>query len=164
MSAAARALVGPARSQTGRRSSPISRPDPSHVSGQLPCRSLQPRRRLRRRSPTCAATVMPSCCTIIACPNRRRSLMSRNASKSRGMTVNRQARKAQLALLGDVNPAHSGVRVHDRPGDPYASVLVGAIASMRRRKDSDEIALLKRCMRRRGRPQTGASRGQTGHD
>ena len=53
----------------------------------------------------------------------------------------------QLALLGDVNPAHSGVRVHDRPGDPYASVLVGAIASMRRRKDSDEIALLKRCMR-----------------
>ncbi len=53
----------------------------------------------------------------------------------------------QLALLGEVNPAHSGVRVHDRLGDPYASVVIGAVAAMRRQKDPDEIELLKRCMR-----------------
>jgi hypothetical protein len=53
----------------------------------------------------------------------------------------------QLALLGAVNPAHDGLRVHDRPGDPYAATLISALAAMRRRKDSDEIELLKRCMR-----------------
>ena len=53
----------------------------------------------------------------------------------------------QLALLQEVNPAHTGLRVHDRPGDPYAAVVVKAVADMRRAKDPDEIDLLKRCMR-----------------
>jgi hypothetical protein len=53
----------------------------------------------------------------------------------------------QLALLQGVNPAHDGLRTHDRPGDPYAATLIQTIASMRRRKDADEIDLLKRCMR-----------------
>jgi Xaa-Pro aminopeptidase len=53
----------------------------------------------------------------------------------------------QLALLDAVNPAHAGLRIHDRPGDPYAATLTRAIAAMRRQKDPDEIALLRRCMR-----------------
>jgi hypothetical protein len=54
----------------------------------------------------------------------------------------------QLALLGAVNPATpGGARIHDRPGDPYASTLVTTLAQMRRQKDDDEIALLRRCMR-----------------
>ena len=53
----------------------------------------------------------------------------------------------QLASLGEVNPAHGGLRIHDRPGDPYAATVISTIADMRRRKDPDEIDLLKRCMR-----------------
>jgi Xaa-Pro aminopeptidase len=53
----------------------------------------------------------------------------------------------QLALLETVNPSHAGLRVHDRPGDPYAPTVIHALAEMRRRKDADEIALLRRCMR-----------------
>jgi hypothetical protein len=53
----------------------------------------------------------------------------------------------QLALLQAVNPAHGGVRIHDRPGDPYAATMIQTLAELRRRKDPDEIALLKRCMR-----------------
>jgi hypothetical protein len=53
----------------------------------------------------------------------------------------------QLALLDEVNPAHAGLRVHDRPGDPYASVVVSTLAQLRRRKDPDEIETLCRCMR-----------------
>jgi Xaa-Pro aminopeptidase len=53
----------------------------------------------------------------------------------------------QLALLEEVNPAHGGLRVHDRPGDPYAATVIRTLATMRRRKDPDEIDLLKRCMR-----------------
>ncbi|MGL4554894.1 MAG: M24 family metallopeptidase [Gemmataceae bacterium] len=53
----------------------------------------------------------------------------------------------QLALLAGVNPAQRGFRIHDRLGDPYAATLVGALARMRRRKDADEIALLRRCMK-----------------
>ncbi len=53
----------------------------------------------------------------------------------------------QIALLQAVNPSLSGLRIHDRPGDPYAAVVVRAIAEMRRQKDSDEIALLRLCMR-----------------
>jgi Xaa-Pro aminopeptidase len=37
-------------------------------------------------------------------------------------------------------------RVHDRPGDPLAARITGTIAEMRRSKDPDEVALLKRCM------------------
>jgi peptidase M24-like protein len=53
----------------------------------------------------------------------------------------------QLATLQEVNPAHAGLRVHDRPGDPYAATVITTLAEMRRRKDPDEIDLLKRCMR-----------------
>lgn len=52
----------------------------------------------------------------------------------------------QLALLGEVNPVHGGLRLHDRPGDPYAAALVPTLAAMRRQKDPDELAVLKRCM------------------
>jgi Xaa-Pro aminopeptidase len=53
----------------------------------------------------------------------------------------------QLALLESVNPHGSGLRVHDRPGDPYAATLIRTLAAMRRQKDPDEIELLRRCMR-----------------
>jgi Xaa-Pro aminopeptidase len=53
----------------------------------------------------------------------------------------------QLVLLEEVNPAHTGLRIHDRPGDPYASNLIHTLATMRRRKDPDEVGLLRRCMR-----------------
>ena len=52
----------------------------------------------------------------------------------------------QLALLQEVNPAHAGLRVHDRPGDPSAAAVIQAVAAMRRQKDPDEIDLLRRCM------------------
>jgi hypothetical protein len=53
----------------------------------------------------------------------------------------------QLALLESVNPHGSGLRVRDRPGDPYASTLIRTLAGMRRQKDPDEIDLLRCCMR-----------------
>jgi hypothetical protein len=53
----------------------------------------------------------------------------------------------QLALLESVNPAHAGLRIHDRPGDPYAATVINTLAGLRRRKDPDEVALLRRCMR-----------------
>lgn len=53
----------------------------------------------------------------------------------------------QLALLGEVNPAQGGLRIHDQPGDPYASTVIHTLAKMRRRKDADEIAIIKKCMR-----------------
>jgi hypothetical protein len=53
----------------------------------------------------------------------------------------------QLALLQTVNPSHGGLRIHDRPGDPYAATVIRTIAEMRRQKDDDEVALLRRCMR-----------------
>src|SRR5262249_25043930 len=53
----------------------------------------------------------------------------------------------QLALLDSVNPRGSGLRIQDRLGDPYAPTLVNTLAAMRRRKDPDEIELLRRCMR-----------------
>jgi Xaa-Pro aminopeptidase len=52
-----------------------------------------------------------------------------------------------LAPLETVNPAGGGVRVHDRPGDPYAETLIRTLAAMRRQKDADEVELLRRCMR-----------------
>jgi Xaa-Pro aminopeptidase len=53
----------------------------------------------------------------------------------------------QLALLGGVNPTQGGFHIHDRPGDPYAATLVGTLARMRRQKDADEVAQLRRCMK-----------------
>jgi Xaa-Pro dipeptidase len=53
----------------------------------------------------------------------------------------------QLALLQTVNPSLDGLRIHDRPGDPYAATVIRTVAEMRRQKDSDELAQLRRCMR-----------------
>lgn len=53
----------------------------------------------------------------------------------------------QLALLENVNPAHQGLRIHDRPGDPSAARITRAIAEMRRHKYGDELAVLRQCMR-----------------
>jgi Xaa-Pro aminopeptidase len=53
----------------------------------------------------------------------------------------------QLAVLGDVNPTHAGLRIHDRPGDPLAANVVSTIATMRRQKDPDEVAVLRQAMR-----------------
>jgi Xaa-Pro aminopeptidase len=53
----------------------------------------------------------------------------------------------QLALVGAVNPAQAGLHIHDRPGDPGAVAVVTTLAGLRRRKDPDEMAVLRRCMR-----------------
>jgi Xaa-Pro aminopeptidase len=53
----------------------------------------------------------------------------------------------QLALLEAVNPSHTGLRIHDRPGDPYAATVIHTLANLRRQKDPDEVELLRRCMR-----------------
>lgn len=53
----------------------------------------------------------------------------------------------QLAPLEAVNPTGHGIRVHDRVGDPYARTLIHTIAGLRRRKDTDELEVLRRCMR-----------------
>ena len=53
----------------------------------------------------------------------------------------------QLAVLSEVNPAHGGLRIHDRPGDPLAASVVATISKMRRQKDPDELAVLRQCMR-----------------
>jgi Xaa-Pro aminopeptidase len=53
----------------------------------------------------------------------------------------------RLAPLERVNPTGHGLRIHDRVGDPEATAVIQAVTTMRRRKDSDEIALLCECMR-----------------
>jgi len=53
----------------------------------------------------------------------------------------------QLAPLASVNPEGQGLRIHDRVGDPYGAVVIRTIAEMRRRKDPDELEVLRRCMR-----------------
>jgi Xaa-Pro aminopeptidase len=53
----------------------------------------------------------------------------------------------QLAPLESVNPEGRGLRVHDRLGDPYAPTIIRTVAGMRRRKDPDELEVLRRCMR-----------------
>jgi Xaa-Pro aminopeptidase len=53
----------------------------------------------------------------------------------------------QLALLQSVNPQGTGLRVHDRVGDPYAPTVIHTLAAMRRQKDPDELKVLRRCMR-----------------
>lgn len=52
----------------------------------------------------------------------------------------------QLAPLAMVNPQGSGLRIHDRVGDPYAPTVIHTLAEMRRRKDPDELAVMRRCM------------------
>ncbi|MBI2807413.1 MAG: aminopeptidase P family protein [Planctomycetes bacterium] len=53
----------------------------------------------------------------------------------------------QLACLKEVNPMRTGLRVHDRPGDPLASQIINTVADMRRQKDPDEVEMLRTCMR-----------------
>jgi Xaa-Pro dipeptidase len=62
-----------------------------------------------------------------------------------GQTPGRGPR--QLALLQTVNPSHDGLRIHDRPGDPYAATVIHTVAELRRQKDPDEVELLRHCMR-----------------
>jgi hypothetical protein len=52
----------------------------------------------------------------------------------------------RLALVREISP-NGEFRVHDHPGDPLAELLTTKIAEMRRKKEPDEIELLKRCMR-----------------
>src|SRR5262249_24752806 len=52
----------------------------------------------------------------------------------------------RLAPLERVNPTGPGLRIHDRVGDPSANALIHTLTEMRRRKDPDEIALLRQCM------------------
>ncbi len=49
--------------------------------------------------------------------------------------------------MAGVNPEGTGLRFHDRPGDPYAAALIGTLTQLRRQKDPDEIALLRVCMK-----------------
>ena len=53
----------------------------------------------------------------------------------------------QLAPLERVNPGGAGLRIQDRVGDPYAAILINTLAAMRRRKDPDEVGVLRQCMR-----------------
>ncbi len=52
----------------------------------------------------------------------------------------------RLALVRAVSETGE-FRLHDRPGDPWAEIVVTTLAQMRRSKDGDEIELLKRCAR-----------------
>jgi Xaa-Pro aminopeptidase len=53
----------------------------------------------------------------------------------------------QLAGVAVLSPHAGALRVHDRPGDPYAPVVINTLAALRRQKGADELALLRRCMR-----------------
>jgi Xaa-Pro aminopeptidase len=53
----------------------------------------------------------------------------------------------QIALVSSVNPTGSGLHIHDRAGDPAAAQVVSTLASLRRQKDPDEIAIFRQCMR-----------------
>jgi Xaa-Pro aminopeptidase len=56
----------------------------------------------------------------------------------------------QLALLQGTDPDSSEpatLRIHDRPGDPYAATVIHTLAALRRQKDPDEVELLRLCMR-----------------
>jgi Xaa-Pro dipeptidase len=52
----------------------------------------------------------------------------------------------RLALLERLGQGSDGFRIHDRLGDPSAPVLIRTLATQRRVKDDDEVALLRRCM------------------
>lgn len=52
-----------------------------------------------------------------------------------------------LSVLFEVNPRGSGLRVHDRLGDPYAPTVARTLADLRRVKDPDELEVMRRCMR-----------------
>ncbi len=52
----------------------------------------------------------------------------------------------RLALEHAISPTGE-FRVHDHIGDPFAPLVTGTLARMRRQKDPDELAILNRCMR-----------------
>lgn len=52
----------------------------------------------------------------------------------------------QLAVVDALRTAGEATRVHDRPEDPLGPIIIETLAGLRRRKDADEIALLRRCM------------------
>jgi Xaa-Pro aminopeptidase len=52
----------------------------------------------------------------------------------------------RLVPLERVNPTGTGLRMHDRVGDPDATAVIQTITQMRRKKDPDEIELLRACM------------------
>src|SRR6516162_8149507 len=60
----------------------------------------------------------------------------------------------QLAAFEGLAAAIGSPRVHDHPADPLGSTIVRTVAQLRRQKDADEIALLRRCM----------AAGKVGHD
>ncbi len=51
---------------------------------------------------------------------------------------------AWLATARERLPA--GVEIHDRPGHPQAELIADTLARHRRRKDAEELALLRQCM------------------
>ncbi len=53
----------------------------------------------------------------------------------------------QLALLQGEGDTHAVLRIHDHPGDAYAPTVTRTLAELRRRKDPDEVDLLRRCMK-----------------
>lgn len=55
-------------------------------------------------------------------------------------------RGVRRLLFYETIQKHGG-RVHDNLTDPYSRVVIETIADLRRRKDPDEIAVLKQCMR-----------------
>lgn len=52
----------------------------------------------------------------------------------------------QLALVEALEAIGQPTRVHDRPEDPLGRPIITTLAAQRRRKDPDEIALLRRCI------------------
>lgn len=52
----------------------------------------------------------------------------------------------QLAPLEAVKDAGLPTRVHDRPEDPLGATIIDTVARLRRRKDPDELDLMRRCM------------------
>src|SRR5205823_6030086 len=52
----------------------------------------------------------------------------------------------RLALLERLGQGCEHFRIHDYLGDPHAATLIGTLATLRRTKGEDEVALLRRCM------------------
>jgi Xaa-Pro aminopeptidase len=53
----------------------------------------------------------------------------------------------QLVLFGALPHAGPEVRIHDRLGNPLATSIIETLAKLRRQKDPDEVAALRRCMK-----------------
>src|SRR5262249_43641505 len=67
---------------------------------------------------------------------------------ARGSAARSPARApAPRPWLGALTPPPPGLRFHDRPGAPSAATVTPPLAARRRRKDPDEVDLLRQCMR-----------------